>query len=210
MLSLGHPLPKRVLDLYVENKWIHNFQESGDERKRKQDEKFFSLPATLRRFGCDSISAEEKEAMRDLILRGGPYTDRQREDILDYCESDVDALDALLPKMLPRLDVRRAVARGAYIIEVARIEDRGVSIDVVRLEALRARRDELIKHLIAQHPHIDVYDGTTLDQKKFEAFLIKNNLVAQWKKTATGSYTTDNEYLEAVGQRLSVVEECVS
>ena len=88
MLVLGHPLPKRVLDLYVENRWLHNLQESTNERKRKKEEHFWSLPTALRRFGCDSMGVEEKEAMRDLILRGGPYTE-QKKDILDYCEADV-------------------------------------------------------------------------------------------------------------------------
>jgi len=207
MLAVAHRLPMRVLDLYVENRWLNNFQESGEERKRKQDEKFFSLPATLRRFGCESMAAEEKATMIELILRGGPYTEQQTKDIIDYCESDVNGLDALLSKMLPRLDIRRAIARGTYIVEIAQIEDRGVSIDAVRLEALRARRDELIKYLIAQHPQIDVYDGTTLDQKKFEAFLIKNDLAAGWKKTPMGIYTTDNEYLEMMGERFDVIEE---
>ena len=77
MLALGHQLPKRVLDLYVENRWLHNFQESNDERNRKKEEKFFGLTATLRRFGCDSMGAEEKDEMRELILRGGPYTEQQ-------------------------------------------------------------------------------------------------------------------------------------
>jgi DNA polymerase I-like protein with 3'-5' exonuclease and polymerase domains len=202
-----HPLPKRVLDLYVENRWLHNYQESMDERKRKQDENFFSLPTTLRRFGCESMGAEEKDAMRDLILRGGPYTEQQKNDIIDYCEADVNGLDALLPKMLPRLDVRRAIARGSYIIEVAKIEDRGIPIDVDRLERIRARRDELILHLIAQHPHIDVYSGTSLDGDKFAAFLAKNGLAERWKRTESGIYTTENSYLEEMGAAVPVIEE---
>ena len=78
MLALGHRLPKRVLDLYVENRWLHNLQESNDERHRKKDEKFFGLTATLRRFGCDSMGAEEKNEMRELILRGGTYAEQQK------------------------------------------------------------------------------------------------------------------------------------
>jgi hypothetical protein len=207
MLALNLALPKRVLDLYVENRWLYNIQESGEERKRKTDEKFFSLVTTLRRFGCDSMAAEEKEAMVELILRGGVYTEQQKLDILAYCESDVDALDALLPKMLPKLDIRRAVARGSYVIEIARIEDRGVPIDAERLGAILARRDELILHLISQHPHIDVYEGTKLDQEKFEAFLAKNNLASQWRKTRTGIYSSDDDYLEEMGEIYPAIEE---
>jgi DNA polymerase-1 len=207
MLALGHQLPKRVLDLYVENRWLHNLQESNDERNRKKEEKFFGLTATLRRFGCDSMGAEEKDEMRELILRGGPYTGQQEIDIVDYCESDVIALDALLPKMLPTIDIRRAIARGSYIIEIAKIEDRGIPIDVPRLETIRARRDELILHLVSRHRHIDVYEGTTFDQKKFETFLVRNGLAERWRKTHTGMYTSEDSYMEEMGQYFPQIEE---
>lgn len=145
--------------------------------------------------------------MRELILRGGPYSDQQRADILRYCESDVVALDALLPKMLPHLDVRRAIARGTYIIEVARIEDRGIPIDVERLEKIRERRDDLILHLVGQHPHIDVYNGTTFSHQKFELLLQRNGLDESWKKTETGIYRTDDFYMEEMGEKFDAIEE---
>src|ERR1700720_585577 len=207
MLALGHQLPKRVLDLYVEKRWLHNLQESNDERHRKKDEKFFGLTATLRRFGCDSMGAEEKNEMRELILRGGTYAEQQKIDIVDYCESDVYALDALLPKMLPTIDIRRAIARGSYIIGIAKIEDRGIPIDVPRLETIRARRDELILHLVSRHRHIDVYEGTTFDQKKFETFLVRNGLAERWRKTHTGMYTSEDSYMEEMGQYFPQIEE---
>jgi len=207
MLALNHPLPSRVLDLYVENRWLNNFQESRVERRLKQEERFFSLPSTLRRLGCNSMGAEEKDAVRELILSGGPYTVSQKEEILDYCESDVSALDDLLPKMLPLIDVRRAICRGTYLIEVARIEDRGVPIDAERLDAIVHRRDDLLRHLISQHPHIDVYDGSTLSQKKFEAFLKAQGLAGLWKRTETGIYSTDDFYMEQMGQRFTIIEE---
>ncbi|HSY66714.1 MAG TPA: DNA polymerase [Terriglobales bacterium] len=207
MLGLHHPLPKRVLDLYAENRWLCNIQESPSERARKKDENSFSLVATLRRFGCDSMAAEEKEEMIELILRGGPYAAQQELDILDYCEADVNGLDALLPKMLPKIDIRRAIARGGYIIEMAKIEDRGVPIDAPRLETIRARADDLIRDLIGQQPHIDVYDGTTFNQKKFEAFLARNGLANRWRRTTTGMYTADDGYLEEMGEYFPIIEE---
>jgi DNA polymerase I len=208
MLALGHPLPKHVLDLYVENRWLHNIQESKQERKQKQEEKFFGLATTLRRFGCYSIGNDEKEAMRDLILRGGLYTEQQQNEILDYCESDVNGLDALLPKMLPQIDIRRAIARGTVnLTESAKIEDRGVPMDVERLEAIRNHSGDLIRHIISKHPQIDVYDGTTFSQKKFEVFLQREGLARDWKKTDTGIYSSENSYLEKIGEHCEIIEE---
>jgi DNA polymerase family A len=207
MLALEQALPKRVLDLYVENRWLHNFQESREERTRKKEEKYYSLVTTLRRFGCDSMAAEEKEEMIELILRGGPYTEQQKKDIVDYCETDTNGLDALLPKILLKIDIRRAIARGYYIIEVAKIEDRGVPIDAERLMAILERLDDLILYLIAQHPHIDVYEGTKFDQKRFEAFLAESNLASKWRKTRTGIYSSEDDYLEEMGEIYPIIEE---
>jgi hypothetical protein len=61
----------------------------------------------------------EKEEMRALILRGGPWSEDERTAIFNYCEGDVDALDRLLPAMLPKLDLPRALVRGRYMAAAA-------------------------------------------------------------------------------------------
>ena len=58
------------------------------------------------------MAALSREEMRELVLRGGPWTDAEREAILEYCESDVAALARLLPVMLPSIDLPRALLRG--------------------------------------------------------------------------------------------------
>ena len=59
------------------------------------------------------------------------------EEILDYCESDVDALARLLPAMLPQIDLPRALLRGRYMAAAAAMEHNGTPIDVETLERLR-------------------------------------------------------------------------
>jgi DNA polymerase I len=49
--------------------------------------------------GLGHIDAGEKEAMRRLILDQDDWSEQQRRDIFDYCETDVDALIALLRVM---------------------------------------------------------------------------------------------------------------
>ena len=123
-LSLGWDLPTNVLDLYVEFK---NFRNG------------LSLPhgsgllGALAHYGLLSIAPEEKEAMRDLILSRGPWTSEQEQAILDYCQSDVDALAHLFSKMAPLIDWPRALLRGRYIKAVSRIQDHGIPIDVSSL-----------------------------------------------------------------------------
>ena len=51
----------------------------------------------LLHFGLATIGAKEKAVMRDLILGGGPWTAAELQQILNYCESNVDAFLRLLP-----------------------------------------------------------------------------------------------------------------
>ena len=76
------------------------------------------------------MGAAEKEDMRALILRGGPWTEDERAAILDYCEGDVEALERLLPAMLPKIDLPRALLRGRYMAAAAAMEHAGTPIDV--------------------------------------------------------------------------------
>ena len=74
-------------------------------------------------------------------MRGGPWTDDERGGILDYCEGDVDALARLLPAMLPKIDLPRALLRGRYMAAAARMEHAGVPIDQEKLALFRATLD---------------------------------------------------------------------
>jgi DNA polymerase I len=64
----------------------------------------------------------EKEEMRTLILRGGPWATDEQIVILDYCETDVNALGELLPAMVGRIDLPRALLRGRYMAAAAAME----------------------------------------------------------------------------------------
>jgi hypothetical protein len=101
-------------------------------------------------FGLGAIEVAEKAEMRQLALRGGDYTEQERQALLDYCQSDVDALVTLLPAMLPKIDVPRALLRGRYMRAVAQMESNGVPIDVAHLNALRANWDRVKGRLVRE------------------------------------------------------------
>ena len=96
-----------------------------------------SLVGALAAYGLDSIGADEKTEMRDLIMRGGPWSADERNAILNYCHGDVAALERLLPAMLPQIDVPRALLRGHYMKAAAAMEHNGTPIDTETLELLR-------------------------------------------------------------------------
>src|SRR5262245_32942134 len=93
-LQLGWPLPTRVVDLYAEFSAITN----GRARPAGR-----SLLGALVTYGLTGIAPAEKAALRARIMAGPPYSDAEAADILDYCESDVDATAALLAAMEPEI-----------------------------------------------------------------------------------------------------------
>jgi hypothetical protein len=127
-LALGWPLPVRILDLYAEFRNVTSGLPVACGH---------SLLGALAHYGLDGIDAADKGAMRELAMRGGRYSDREQSELLDYCQSDVDALAKLLPVMLPEIDLPRALLRGRYMAAVARMERTGIPIDVPSLDRLR-------------------------------------------------------------------------
>jgi hypothetical protein len=126
--ALGWPMPARILDLYAEFRCLSSGQAVPCGR---------GLLGALAHFGLDGIDAAEKGDMRQLALRGRPYSESERLALLDYCQSDVDALARLLPAMLPQIDLPRALLRGRFMAAAARMEWIGVPIDTDALDRLR-------------------------------------------------------------------------
>jgi hypothetical protein len=187
--ALGWPKPVRILDLYVEYRNRYNCLPTIVEQKLyKKDEKKIrrnSLLGALIQFGLDTIGVSEKQEMVDLILTGGPWTPDEKLAILDYCKSDVAALDRLLTAMLPELDIPRGLLRGRYMASVASMEAVGVPIDVELLTKLRNRWEEIQQELIA---HVDaqygVYEGASFRNRRFERWLAANGIL--WPRYANG------------------------
>ena len=125
-LALGWPKPARILDLFTEFRCATNGLPAPAGS---------GLIGALAYYGLDSMDASEKDAMRDLVLRGGGWSEQEREVILAYCERDVDALARLLPRMLDHIDLPRALLRGRYMAAAATMEHAGVPIDVALLRS---------------------------------------------------------------------------
>jgi DNA polymerase I len=135
--------------------------------------------------GLPAMDGAEKTAMRDLAIRGGPFTADERQGLLDYCAEDVYALERLLPRMLPRIDVPRALLRGRYGWAVASMEHRGIPIDVPMFKHLKNRWGHIQMALVEEvDARYGVFDGTTFKREKFADWLIANNI--PWPRLASG------------------------
>lgn len=187
-LVLGWPLPARILDLYIEFRAKTNGLTLPLGR---------GLLSALSRHGIASITSDEKTTMRDLVLRGGPWTDAERRDILDYCATDVDCLAPLLGAMLPGIrhtpqGFGQALLRGRYTAAVAQMEHTGIPVDVPVIDALRLHwRD--IKHGLITDVDKDygVYEGTTFKAGLFASWLDAEGIT--WPRTTTGRLQLDQD-----------------
>jgi DNA polymerase I len=173
---LGWSMPERVLDLYTEFRNLTNGWQTIAGN---------NLLGALAHFGLDGIGVEEKEEMRQRILQGGPWLPEEPQAILNYCETDVAALSRLLPAMMPRVDLGRALLRGRYMAAVATMEFYGVPVNTERLSQIVGAWDTIRDRLITRiNPDYQVYDGRTFKLDRFERFLAQKNI--PWPRLGSG------------------------
>jgi DNA polymerase-1 len=165
---LGWPMPERILDLFCEFRARTNGLDTPAGN---------GLLGALAYFGLGAIGATEKDDMRQLALRGGPWSEAERIALLNYCESDVVAVERLLPAMLPGIDLPRALLRGRYMAAAATMEHAGTPIDVPMLELFRQRwtdiQDQLITEIDADY---GVFDGRTFKADRFAHWLAAQDI----------------------------------
>jgi DNA polymerase family A len=195
-LALGWPLPVRVLDLYAEFRALTNGRPTpcGD-----------GLLGALTFFGLDALESTEKDTMRELVLRGGPWSPEERAAILDYCASDVYGLERLLPRMTPLLDLPRALLRGRYMAAAARMEDCGVPIDTEAFGRLRRGWPTIQDRLIARvDQDYGVFDGRTFRSDRWATWLEARGI--QWPRLASGRLALDDVTFRSMALRYPDIE----
>jgi hypothetical protein len=181
-LALGWPKPARILDLFTEFRCRTNGLQTPAGS---------GLLGALAYYGLDGVAASEKDAMRDLILRGH-WSEQERSDIVQYCGADVQALAHLLPPMLRHIDLPRALLRGRYMAAAASMEHVGVPLDMPLLAKLRERWEDIQDQLIAEiDSDYGVFDGRTFKADRFAAWLTKTEI--PWPRLESGRLDLSDE-----------------
>ena len=189
-LTLGWQLPKNVLDLFV----AFRIQTNGIAPPFGR-----GLIGALHYFGLGALAAEEKTAMRELVLTGGPWSDQERLEILNYCESDVDALEKLLPAMSPYLDWPRVLYQCRYTKSVATMEFNGIPIDKTSLQVALAHWEDIQIELIRRiDSDFGVYEGTSFKSERFAAFLNRNNI--SWPRLPSGALDLQDDTFKSMSR----------
>jgi len=127
-----------------------------------------------------------------LATRGGPWTEPEKRALLAYCESDVAALAKLLPVMLAKIDVPRALLHGRYMAAAARMEHTGIPIDTAALTTLRENwsgvKETLVERIDADY---HIYEDSTFKADRFAKWLAANNI--PWPYLPSGALSLDDE-----------------
>ena len=184
---LGWTLPEHVLDLFAEFRCLTNGLRLAHGS---------GLLGALMHFGLPTSGGEKKDALRDLVLTGGPWSPAEQLAILDYCESDVVALAELLSTMQDQIDWPRALLRGRYMKAVSRIQMNGVPLDEEVLARLQAQWNAIQDQLIAELDRdYKVYDGRTFKASRWEEYLVANDI--PWLRLKSGRLDlTDDTFRE--------------
>ncbi len=169
MLVLWNAMPKRILDLDIEwraaNNEEYRLKEMKNEAKsaNRGDDGELSPMALLgvcAIHGITTRSQQHKDEMRDLILRGGPWTDEETERILDYCAEDCYDTAALLAVFWPKIadvfygrsrmkidGLKAALHRGRAMTGFAWMRHVGIPIDAELTRRLTKHFDRIMDHL---------------------------------------------------------------
>jgi DNA polymerase-1 len=193
--ALNWQMPEHVLDLFTEFRNLRNGLTTPAG---------YGLLGAHAYFGLSTMADSRKEAMRELVMTGGPWTTEQRREILDYCEDDARSLERLLGKLAPHVDLPRALLRGRYMKAAARIEWNGIPVDTDTLALLRGRWEDIKTKLIAEvDADYGVFEGSTFKLRRFEQYLIRSGI--PWPRLPSGQLDlSDDTFREQARSHLAI------
>ena len=132
----GWPYPANIICTFAEMMTYHNIRLCKASEGSKEVP---NLIDALKYYKLPTIAAKTKNEMRELAIRGPPYTYEELVGLIDYCEADVMACRWLFWTMLKRghIDLVRAPIRGAFMARLARVEWNGIPIDPIMHRLIR-------------------------------------------------------------------------
>ena len=201
-IPLGWGEPARALDAYVE---FRHYTNDGSLKSEDRDKGFFGLGGALRYFLEDEIDVVRKDAMRERILQGPPFSAGEERDILDYCEDDTRALARLVPHLIPTIrSLPHALFRAKFQWAIAQQERRGMPLDLPALTRIRQHWDgmrlDLVTELDRPFGIYEITDGKPHWRRdRFADYVRRNRL--SWPVYEDGKLDeTDQTFREMAGR----------
>ena len=190
LLELGWPVPEAWIDTYIEERIL-----AGGRKPQER----YGLLACCRRRGIPVMEDYQKKEMRALCMRVGPYSEEEKQRILDYCEEDVKANTSLFEAIRTSLNVPQSLLRGRTAVEYARIHARGVPVDTERLAALKGLGNDGLRKLFSEK-----FDDFGITEKGRFSMKSLNRLIGStgvpWPKTSSGLPKTNEATLKQMAK----------
>ena len=203
-LALGWEFPEAIFDVYVAFVMAMYGRLSREQMRQKG---WRSLVGAVAFVTGEQNAFPEKKAMRELAIRGAPFTDDEMSQLLEYCLDDARANERVLSWAvertceLPAGPVKawaQALFRGKFMGAAAIAERNGVSIDVEKLGLIRKHRALIRRRLVKA---VDVDFGVCAEDGisplKLRDYVEEHDLA--WPRTPkTGWPVIEREIFEKV------------
>ena len=207
-----HGRPINMWDAYVETSRLYKPMRSGKGA--------LTLLSTAENYGVqDKLTEAEKEENLDLILRRNKfselpfkYTQHEKKQILDYCQSDTEVLRQVFIKQVEDIEQKmllksnqdfsdetwRILNRGYAQGCVSLAERNGIPIDYKLVKKFNDNwihvKDSLIKKV---NKDLNVFtDDLKFSHDKFDKLIIKNQLQDKWPRMKSGHFTTNKAVIK--------------
>lgn len=160
LLRLGIPLPERWFDTFVAWRYLRNRPSNLEA----------GLSVALHTLGlANRAPAEKKELqLRIAQLRFDPDSPDDRQEIINYCFSDCDGCGALYTEIHDEIKTDAMAHWVEYLKAVARMELRGIPIDVEGMVAIREHSPLILAALIGDvNATWPIFDGKSFRKIEF-------------------------------------------
>ena len=204
-LSLLHGKPNNIWDTYVENARLYKTMRTGKGA--------LNLLNTAHGYGInETMTKEQKDEERNIVIENKTYTAAQRERILKYCLDDVELTEKIFLKQIADIekknnlktekDYKRELTqimfRGASQLNVAVVERNGIPFDNELVNEFNTNWDNAKLHLIKKYNRlINVFDEHGIEKNKlFQDMVKRNGLFGEWPRTyRTGELVKDKKVI---------------
>jgi len=206
-IAKGWGEPACALDAYVEFRhYVNNGAIKGGDR----DKGFYGIDGALRYFLENEIDHARKQAMRDRILQGPPFSALEKRDSLDYCEDDVRKLARLVPHIIPTIrSLLHAMLRAKVQWATAQQERRGPPVDRPLLgrarQHWRGMQVDLVTELDRPFGCYEIVDGVPHWRKERFANLVRRNGMS-WPRTESGALDERDQTFREMAARYPQIE----
>jgi DNA polymerase-1 len=188
---LGWPMPDAVVDTLPECRAVCGQKQIGG----------WGLLSCCRWAGVPTVATEYKDEMRGVAM-ANEVPEGKRADLLDYCQSDVDALAGLWAFLSPHINMPLADLRGRYLKALAAVESRGIPVDSGLVCLLRDRWGDVKD--AARAAAINAYPGVIRPDGSFSSAAWVDWCETRdihWPTLASGTPALDEDVFKKMADR---------